>query len=107
MPFRERKVATQPQSYRGRWLRRIFIEDIYPSVEGGVFAVKRIVGENVEVWADVLRHGHAVLGVALLWRPDSGAFRGSGRRSPDHEPHRSGKIGDARKLRTLPDRPLG
>jgi len=51
--------------------RRIFIENIFPSVEGGRFAVKRIAGEPVQVWADILRHGHAVLGVALLWRPEA------------------------------------
>jgi len=48
--------------------RRIFIEDIYPSVEGGRFAVKRIAGEAVEVWADLLRDGHAVLAADLMWR---------------------------------------
>src|SRR5262249_19630607 len=36
-----------------------------------------IAGEPVEVWADILRHGHAVLAAALLWRPGGG--RGWGR----------------------------
>jgi starch synthase (maltosyl-transferring) len=49
--------------------RRIVIEDIYPSVEDGRFAVKRIVGEPFEVWADIFRDGHAVLAADLLWRP--------------------------------------
>jgi starch synthase (maltosyl-transferring) len=48
--------------------RRIFIEDIYPSVEDGRFAVKRIVGEPFDVWADILRDGTAVLAAELLWR---------------------------------------
>src|SRR5947209_16063549 len=48
--------------------RRILIEDIYPLVDGGRFAVKRIVGEAVDVWADIFREGHAILASELLWR---------------------------------------
>jgi starch synthase (maltosyl-transferring) len=44
------------------------IEDIYPSVDGGRFAVKRIVGETVEVWADIFRNGHDITAAALLWK---------------------------------------
>jgi starch synthase (maltosyl-transferring) len=47
---------------------RFLIEDIYPSIENGRFAVKRIVDETIDVWADVLRDGHDVLGVSLCWR---------------------------------------
>jgi starch synthase (maltosyl-transferring) len=51
--------------------RRIYIEDVYPLVDAARFPVKRIVGEAVEVWADILRDGHAVLAAALLWRPEA------------------------------------
>ena len=47
---------------------RIVIEKIAPSVDGGRFATKRIVGEKVTVEADVFTDGHEVLVVALLWR---------------------------------------
>ena len=50
---------------------RFLIEDIYPRVDGGRYAVKRIAGEPVEVWADVLRDGHDVLAAALLWRNEN------------------------------------
>ena len=46
------------------------VEDIYPSVDGGRFPVKRIVGESVEVWADIFRNGHDVTIAALLWKHD-------------------------------------
>jgi len=49
--------------------RRIFIEDIYPIVDGGRFPVKRIAGEPVDVWADLIRDGTAVLAAEVLWRP--------------------------------------
>ncbi|NEW88130.1 alpha-1,4-glucan--maltose-1-phosphate maltosyltransferase [Rhodopseudomonas sp. WA056] len=44
------------------------IEDIFPLIDGGRFAVKRIVGEPVEVWADIYRDGHEVIAAALIWR---------------------------------------
>ncbi|MBW7972051.1 maltotransferase domain-containing protein [Bradyrhizobium sp. BR 10289] len=44
------------------------IEDIYPVVDGGRFAVKRIAGERVEVWADIFRDGDAVISAAVIWR---------------------------------------
>src|SRR5499427_2474562 len=47
---------------------RIYLEDVYPVVDGGRFPVKRIVGEEVEVWADIFGDGHVVLAAELLWR---------------------------------------
>ena len=44
------------------------IEDVFPSLDGGRFPVKRIVGEPVEVWADIYRDGHEVVAAALIWR---------------------------------------
>jgi starch synthase (maltosyl-transferring) len=51
--------------------RRILIEDVYPAVEGGRFPVKRIVGEPIEVWADIFRDGSALLAAELLWRAEA------------------------------------
>lgn len=51
--------------------RRIYIEDVYPLVDAGRFAVKRIVDEPVDVWADIFRDGHVVLAADLLWRPET------------------------------------
>jgi starch synthase (maltosyl-transferring) len=47
---------------------RFLIEGIYPSVDGGRFAVKRTAGEAVEIWADIFREGHDVIAASLLWR---------------------------------------
>jgi starch synthase (maltosyl-transferring) len=44
------------------------IEDIYPLIDGGQFPVKRIVGEPIDVWADIYRDGHEVISAALVWR---------------------------------------
>jgi starch synthase (maltosyl-transferring) len=44
------------------------IEDIYPSIDNGRFAVKRVVGEPIDVWADIFRDGHDIVAAAQIWR---------------------------------------
>src|SRR5258706_2523980 len=65
------------------------IEDVYPQIDGGRFAVKRIAGERIEVWADVYRDGHDVVAAALLWPPR----RGPGMRRRAQNPHRHDRLG--------------
>src|SRR5215471_6263500 len=55
---------------------RIYIEDVYPAVDAGRFAVKRVAAEPVDVWADIFRDGHALLAAELLWKHE-GANRWS------------------------------
>ena len=50
---------------------RFLVEDVYPCVDGGRYPVKRIVGEPIEVWADLLREGHDRLAAELLWRKET------------------------------------
>jgi starch synthase (maltosyl-transferring) len=52
---------------------RFLVEDIYPSVDGGRYPIKRIAGEPIEVWADLLREGHDRLAAELLWRKETAA----------------------------------
>jgi starch synthase (maltosyl-transferring) len=55
---------------------RIAIEMISPQVDGGRFAVKRVVGEVVAVEADIVADGHDVLSASLLFRAtDDGEWR--------------------------------
>jgi starch synthase (maltosyl-transferring) len=63
------KAKINPAIVGERLSRRFRIEDVYPSVDGGRYAVKRVVGEPVEVWADIFRDGHDVAAVDLIWRP--------------------------------------
>lgn len=44
------------------------IEDVYPLMDGGRFAVKRIAGDRVEIWADIYRDGDPTISAALVWR---------------------------------------
>jgi starch synthase (maltosyl-transferring) len=47
---------------------RTVIERIYPELDGGRYPVKRVVGNQFEVWADIYRDGHDVLRANLLCR---------------------------------------
>ena len=60
------KTAQTVESTAGAFL----IEDVYPRIDGGRFTVKRIVGERVEVWADIYRNGQDVTAAALIWRSE-------------------------------------
>lgn len=53
---------------RGATAGAFHIEDVYPCVDGGRFPVKRVAGEEFEVWADVFRGGHDIISVHLVWR---------------------------------------
>jgi starch synthase (maltosyl-transferring) len=47
---------------------RIVIDNVIPSVDGGRFMAKRVIGEPIAIEADVFVDGHETLGVELLWR---------------------------------------
>jgi starch synthase (maltosyl-transferring) len=51
------------------------IENVTPRVDGGRFAAKRVVGEEVTVTADGFAHGHEKVACALRWRgPGDGVW---------------------------------
>jgi starch synthase (maltosyl-transferring) len=48
--------------------QRVIIDRVEPEIDGGRFPIKRVVGEQVKVEADVFTDGHDVLRCLLLWR---------------------------------------
>ena len=48
--------------------QRVIIENVQPSVDGGKYPAKRIVGDRVDVEADIFADGHDVLGALLRYR---------------------------------------
>ena len=50
--------------------RRIVIEDVYPELDCGRYAVKREVGDTLEVWADIFKEGHDALAAAIRYRTE-------------------------------------
>jgi starch synthase (maltosyl-transferring) len=49
--------------------RRVVIENVQPEVDAGRFAVKRTVGDKVQVEADVFADGHDELACVLFYKP--------------------------------------
>ena len=60
-------------------VRRVVIETIRPTVDGGRFPIKRVVGESVDVSADVFGDGHDVIAAVVQYR----AGRAAGERTTD------------------------
>lgn len=54
---------------RGR--QRVIIDGVRPEIDGGRFPVKRTVGDQLVVEADVFADGHDALSVLLRYRPES------------------------------------
>ena len=48
--------------------RRVVVEGVHPEVDAGRFPIKRTVGEDVTVGADIYTDGHDTLAAALLYR---------------------------------------
>jgi len=55
-----------------RLARRVVIDDVQPSVDGGRFPIKRTIGETVQVAAVILADGHEVLTGVLKFREQPG-----------------------------------
>ena len=70
-PSSRRRRARSPSPAPADGLRRVVIERVQPEIDAGRFAVKRTVGEAVEVSAHVHADGHDVLVAVLRHRPGS------------------------------------
>lgn len=51
--------------------KRTIVEGIAPQIDGGRFAIKRVVGDAIEVRADVFTDGHDLVAADVLFRTDS------------------------------------
>lgn len=47
---------------------RIAIEEVWPELDGGRFPIKRVVGDLLDVWADIYTDGTFVLAAEVLYR---------------------------------------
>src|SRR5213082_4183746 len=46
----------------------VVIENLQPLIDGGRYPIKRIVGEDLVVDADIFKDGHDVVAAVLKWR---------------------------------------
>src|SRR5688572_19552556 len=51
--------------------RRVIIANVTPQIDGGRYAVKRVVGDDVRVEADAFAEGHDEIAVLLMYRAES------------------------------------
>ena len=51
----------------GRPDARILIEDVWPEIDAGRYPIKRVVGDEVTVWADIFRDGHDKVAAVLKY----------------------------------------
>src|SRR5437867_12727407 len=49
-------------------LPSVVIENVQPLLDGGRYPIKRIVGEDLVVEADIVKDGHDVVAAVLKWR---------------------------------------
>ena len=92
--------AHRPPVHRPEWRpeTRILIEDVWPEIDGGRYPAKRVVGDEVAVWADIFRDGHDVIAAALKyasedepWRETPFAFHDNDRWVARFRPDRVGR----------------
>ena len=69
----QNKPAAAPEKPAALPDRRVAIENVRPEIEAGRFAIKRVVGEQVRVEADVFADGHDELVCFLLYRKEDDA----------------------------------
>jgi starch synthase (maltosyl-transferring) len=65
---REAKGSVEKAVRKASKRSRVSIEAISPSVDGGLFVVKRRVGDTVVVEADIFGEGHDMLAACIQWR---------------------------------------
>ena len=69
--------ALPAPGHHERWRpeARILIEDVWPQIDGGRYPVKRIVGDEIAVWADLFRDGHDTIAAVLKYAYQDEAWR--------------------------------
>ncbi|MCV0403111.1 MAG: alpha-1,4-glucan--maltose-1-phosphate maltosyltransferase [Chloroflexi bacterium] len=63
-------VAPEPEAGTIGHRRSVTVERVAPEIDGGVHPVKRVVGDELLVTADIFADGHDMLDAALLLRAD-------------------------------------
>ncbi|CAM2143337.1 Alpha-1,4-glucan:maltose-1-phosphate maltosyltransferase [Pararobbsia alpina] len=63
------KAAERKRVLEATTAPRVMIEHVQPCVDDGRFAVKRVVGDQLRISADIFMDGHDVLAAVVQWRP--------------------------------------
>lgn len=69
-PIRRPRPLPEMSAIEAAGQSKLVIANISPVIDGGRYPCKRIVGERVEIEADIFGDSHPVIAAQLLWRPD-------------------------------------
>jgi starch synthase (maltosyl-transferring) len=77
VPIEPCRDTGRDPGHRPEWRTdaRILIEDVWPEVEAGRYPIKRIVGDEVAVWADIFRDGHDKIAAVLKYAFEDEAWQ--------------------------------
>jgi starch synthase (maltosyl-transferring) len=64
----QRKVASRARRRSPSGEGRVIIENVWPQIDCGRTPVKRIVGDRLEVWADIFSDGHDKIAADIVYR---------------------------------------
>ena len=64
--------------------KRVVIDRVYPSVNGGVYPIKRVVNQLVDINADILTDGHDVIQASILYKHEKDTKWKEVRMQPTH-----------------------
>jgi len=48
--------------------QRLTIEEVWPEIDGGRHPIKRVVGDRLEIWADIFCDGHDVIAACIKYK---------------------------------------
>jgi starch synthase (maltosyl-transferring) len=71
-PTRKAKAA-EPMRPAPDGANRVVIEGVWPEIDGGRSAAKRVAGDRVEVLADIFTDGHDKIAADVLYRREGEA----------------------------------
>src|SRR5262249_4205847 len=63
-----RRFGDDPHDLPDRLSRRVVVENVQPTIDGGRFPIKRTAGESVNVAATIFADGHDVIVAVLRYR---------------------------------------
>ncbi|MEX2442625.1 MAG: alpha-1,4-glucan--maltose-1-phosphate maltosyltransferase [Alkalispirochaeta sp.] len=62
----------QSERLRQAGRKRVVIDDVWPQIDAGRFPIKRIQGDKVDVFADILADGHDLIRAVVRYRRQTG-----------------------------------
>ena len=75
VPHDSTAAGSKLSDFSTQLTQRVIVENVSPAIEGSPYAVKRVLGDDVDIEADLVCDGHEIVQGRVLFRAlsDSGA----------------------------------